>query len=275
MHETLRCLVNGEPASQVPVTDRGLQFGDGVFETIAVIDSQPVWLERHLERLSDGCQRLRFSSLPDIQLLATEASELCTGEPEAVLKIIVTRGSSTSGYSVPHDSIPNRILILKPAARHASDPARSGIHTGFCKQRLASQSTLAGIKHLNRLEQVLARMEFEDRWQEGLMMDSAGHVVEGTMSNLFLVRDRILITPSLDSNGILGITREAIMEIAARNDIACEVRDVVPEELIEADELFVCNSLIGIWPITRLEDHRLAVGNITRHLQQVLREAMC
>ena len=275
MHEDIRCRVNGEPVSQVTVTDRGLQFGDGLFETIAVLDGKPVWLQRHLDRLSDGCQHLRFSSPPDMQLLADEAVEFCAGQQQAVLKIILTRGSSTGGYSVPKGATPNRIMLLKSASRHSSEPAETGIHAGICQQRIAASTTLAGIKHLNRLEQVLARMECEGRWQEGIMLDTSGHVIEGTMSNVFLVRDSVLVTPVLDNAGIRGITRDMIMEIAASNAMANIERNVSPEELFEADEIFVCNSLIGIWPVVQIDEHRLNIGDVTRHLQQTLTEVMC
>jgi 4-amino-4-deoxychorismate lyase len=107
------------------------------------------------------------------------------------------------------------------------------------------------------------------------MRDTDGYVIEGTMSNLFMVRDRVLITPDLDKAGIRGITRDVLLEIAAGSGIACQPGNVLLPELFDADELFVCNSLIGVWPVSRLEDHTIAVGDITRQLQQALKEAMC
>jgi 4-amino-4-deoxychorismate lyase len=275
MPDHIAALVNGEQVDHLPVTDRGLQFGDGLFETIAVRDGQPVWLNPHLARLIDGCQRLKFSILPDTETLRQEASDLCRDHKEAVLKIIVTRGNSTQGYSAAQAMNPNRIMILKTDMRHAPDTAREGIQLGICRQPLAINPALAGIKHLNRLEQVLARIECEAQWQEGLMLDTNGFVIEGTMSNLFLIRDGILITPSLERTGINGITRDAILEIANKNDIVCQVRDVLPEELNDIEEMFVCNSLIGIWPVVQLDDLHLSIGAVTRKLQQLLAEAMC
>ena len=267
--------VNGEPVDHLPVTDRGLQFGDGLFETIAVRNGRPVWLEQHLLRLIDGCQRLRFSNLPDSEILRQEASDLCCVQKDAVLKIMVTRGNSIQGYSTAGVTNPNRIMILKTDARHTSNASQEGVHVGICRQPLAINPALAGIKHLNRLEQVLARIECEEHWQEGLMLDSNGFVIEGTMSNLFLIRDGMLITPSLERTGINGITRDMILSIAQRNGIACQIRDVLPEELNVADEIFVCNSLIGIWPVVQLVDHQWLIGSTTRKLQQLLAEVMC
>lgn len=259
----------------MPVTDRGLQFGDGLFETIAVRDGQPVWMSSHLSRLIDGCQRLQFSVLPDTEILRQEAAELCRNQKEAVLKIIVTRGSSSQGYSTAGTTHPNRVMMLKAKARHATGAAQEGIHIGICHQTLAINPALAGIKHLNRLEQVLARIECEQHWQEGLMLDSEGHVVEGTMSNLFLKRDGILITPSLERTGINGITRDVLLELAKKNDIPHHVCDVLPGELNDAEEMFVCNSLIGIWPVVQLNQQQFAIGTTTRKLQQLLTEVMC
>lgn len=268
-------LVNGVPADKVDVTDRGLQFGDGVFETIAVQNGHPVWLERHLARIRAGCQQLKFQTIPEPELLSDEVCGLCRGHEQAVLKMIITRGYSFGGYGTADGSTPNRVMILKPGVRHSQNTAREGIHAGICQQRIASHPVLAGIKHLNRLDQVLARIECQGRWQEGLMLCEDGHVVEGIMSNLFLVRDDVLITPGLDRAGIRGLARDAIIDIASRNGMDIEIREVQPAELDDAAELFVCNSLIGIWPITRLENYRYPIGPQTSWLQQELAEAMC
>ena len=274
MTEAVDSLVNGVPAGVLPVTDRGLQFGDGVFETIAVRDGRPVWLRDHLDRLHEACQRLRFRRSPDLPQLEQEAMQLCRGQDEAVLKIIVTRGCSGSGYRTA-DGEPNRILLLNEGSRHNAIVARVGIEAGICQQRLGVNPTLAGIKHLNRLEQVLGRMECEGRWQEGLMRDPEDNIVEGTMSNLFLVSGDRLVTPSLARAGVEGITRARILAIARRMGIHCDIRDVSADELATIDGMFVCNSLIGIWPVTRFEGRSLPIGDLTGELQQRLLESMC
>jgi 4-amino-4-deoxychorismate lyase len=270
-----RCLVNGEATQYLTVFDRGLQFGDGVFETVAVRDGRLLWWQRHLQRLSDGCERLGFT-VPEADLLYDEAQSLVAESAHAALKIMITRGNGMHGYHVAPGATANRILLLRAGRGDQSAHSEQGIRIGICQLRLADNPTLAGIKHLNRLEQVLARRQVDEAgWQEGIMLDQHGNLVEGTMSNLFLVRDGLLMTPPLERCGIRGITRDVILEIAAADGIATEVRELQDEILEVADELFVCNSLIGIWPVIDIAGKCLDIGPLTRRLQRLHGEALC
>jgi len=148
---------------------------------------------------------------------------------------------------------------------------REGVQVRFCTTTLARQPALAGLKHLNRLEQVLARNEWQDaQIAEGLMLDENGNVIEGTMSNLFMLQDDILYTPDLSACGVAGIMRETILELARNTDMTVRVTNITKDHLCEADEIFLTNSLIGIWPVNRINKQTFAVGEISRRLQMLI-----
>lgn len=263
-------LVNGQSVSVIPVSDRGLLYGDGVFETLAVRNGYPLFWEDHLARLKRGCKVLGLPD-PDAMLLRQEADALTGGVHRSVLKLIVTRGSGGRGYRMPEKIRPTRIVALHPWPDYPDTFANTGVRVRLCAMRLGHNPVLAGIKHLNRIEQVLARAEWEDEnILEGLMLDQAGHLIEGTMSNVFLVRRNRLVTPDLVHCGVQGIVRSRVLALAATDGIEVEVREVRPHELYEADEVFICNSVIGILPVTGIEDQRLAAGVLTANLQQQL-----
>lgn len=182
----VRMLINGQDSTTLSAQDRGLLYGDGLFETIAIRNGAPLRWERHLQRLMLGCERLGIPC-PDVTTLTLESLDLCKGHDRAVLKLIVTRGVGGRGYRAPAQLQPTRILARHPWPDYP-DHARDGVRVRLCDMRLAQQPALAGIKHLNRLEQVLARAEWNDEdIAEGLLFDREDHVIEATMSNLFLV----------------------------------------------------------------------------------------
>jgi 4-amino-4-deoxychorismate lyase len=244
-------LINGEPREHIAATDRGLHYGDGVFETLAVRNGRPQLWHAHIERLLDGCSRLRIPQ-QDISLLSDEVAQVCEGQQQAVVKLIVTRGSGGRGYRFPDSPHPLRLVMRYPWPGYAIPD--EGIRLRLCQTPVSCNPVLAGIKHLNRLEQVLARGEWSDEAiQEGVMLDSDGYVVEGTMSNLFGVRDGVLLTPDLGRCGVAGVMRRQVLALAKEQGIRCEQVRLRADELTAVDELFVTNSLIGIWPVARLE----------------------
>jgi 4-amino-4-deoxychorismate lyase len=265
-------LVNGCSADCLSTQDRGLLYGDGLFETMAVHDGRVVHWSRHIARLRAGCERLDIR-MPDRELLAAEVDELCSEARHAVLKLVVTRGAGGRGYRPDTAAVPTRVLQLHPYPAWPAGLARTGVTVRICRMRLASNPALAGIKHLNRLEQVLARAEWDDpAVGEGLMLDTHDRLIEGTMSNLFVVRAGRLLTPALTRCGVAGITRSRILEQAAMAGIDTDVCDIARDELEQADELLLCNSLIGIWPVTRVDFLDYPVGQVTRLLQARLAE---
>jgi 4-amino-4-deoxychorismate lyase len=261
--------VDGEPRSELSALDRGLAYGDGVFETLAVVDGGPRDLERHLRRLRDGLQRLGIGGLDDATL-AAETRDMCLGVARGVLKLIVTRGVGGRGYRPPEAARPTRIVSLHPWPDYPASYAETGVEVRVCRTRLGLNPGLAGIKHLNRLEQVLARAEWDDECQEGLMLDLDGRVIEGTMSNVFVIRDDALLTPAVDRAGIAGIIRERVIEHAGRLGIPCRIEAVSLDQVYTGQGLFLCNSIIGIWPVRRLEGKDFTLPTMTRELIQGL-----
>jgi len=263
-------LINGEHKQHIDSVDRGLQYGDGLFETIEVKQSRPLFLEQHLQRLQLGCERL-YIPCPDLDLLRQEAYRLCHESGQSVLKIIVTRGCGGRGYRQPAEIKPTRILSLHPYPEYPCAYDQQGISVRFCQTRLGRNPALAGIKHLNRLEQVLARAEWSDPdIQEGLMLDDDENVIEGTMSNLFYFKQGSWYTPSLAEAGVAGIMRGLVIKLLAEQASEVVVGTVSRSALFEAEELLVCNSIIGIWPVTKLEQLQLPIGPETKRLQQHL-----
>lgn len=245
-------LINGNPTEKISVMDRGLQYGDGLFETIAVVNGKPRLWKRHMVRLARGEQRLKLPA-QDKNKVLEEASSLISGQGRAVIKLVVTRGQGGRGYRPSSAPETSRILSLHPWPDCPSSWYEKGIALRVCRTRIGHSKILAGLKHLNRLEQVLARQEWDDpRIPEGLMLDENGHVVEGTQSNLFFLKDGLLFTPSLANAGVAGIVRELVLEIAKELGIDCRVTTVRLADVSSADALFITNSLLGICPVSSL-----------------------
>ena len=262
-------LVNGQVTSELAVADRGLHYGDGLFETIAVFAGKPELYERHLKRLEAGCRRLVIE-VPSRKVIDEEVARLCRYLSCGVLKIIITRGSGGRGYRPPLFP-PTRILSIHPWPDHPKCFATEGIILRLCSTPLGINPALAGVKHLNRLEQVLARSEWDDpEIPEGLMLDYQGYVIEGTMSNLFIVRKGRLQTPDLGHCGVAGVMREFILEQAIALGMGVAVRALTLADLKQAEELFVCNSLIGLWPVRRFEQYGYPLGPLTLRLRRLL-----
>lgn len=258
-------LVNGQATGLDPA-DRGLAYGDGLFETMAARDGRIRWLGLHLDRLEEGCRRLEIPA-PPRALLTEEIEAHCPREGRAVVKLIVTRGSGARGYPPPEVASPTRVLAILPWPEYPDSHYRDGIRMRTCRLRLCENPALAGIKHLCRLEQVLLALELRgDAVQQGLVLDAAGHVVGGTAGNVFVVAHGELGTPSLARCGIKGVMRRAVLEASRTLGIRAEERDVTVDELQNADEVFVTNSLFGIWPVTSLDGRTYSVGPITELL---------
>jgi 4-amino-4-deoxychorismate lyase len=246
-------LVNGRAAQHIDSADRGLQYGDGLFETIACRDGQACWLALHLQRLQQGCARLRLA-FDGFEPLRAEIGELAAGQRRCLVKVIVTRGSATRrGYAPAGDEQPTRIV-----SRHdwPATPVRGerGFQVGVSEVTLGINPLLAGLKHLNRLEQVLAQMARDAAaFDEVLMLSAAGQVIGGSMSNVFLADDSGLFTPDLSGCGVAGIMRRVVLEAAARLGQRVCVRAVAPSELATVREAFVTNVRLGVQSVRVLE----------------------
>ncbi|MBE8215311.1 MAG: aminodeoxychorismate lyase [Endozoicomonadaceae bacterium] len=255
--------------THLPITDRGLAYGDGLFETMRVHQKKIIFQDLHWERLKQGCSTLKFNVKWDH--LAKQQHHILNQiqVTEGILKLIVTRGSGRRGYD-PHDATPRAIWQFFPEVKRDIEKLTQGIVLFPCKTRLAHQPSLAGMKHLNRLEQVLARQEWRDpMYTEGLMRDFNGHCIEGTMSNLFIVHHDTLITPDLKQCGVAGIMREWILNHSKIN-IKQSIHIISEQTLSAASEIFMCNSIMGIWPVKQYKKNQYKPGLITRQLQKKL-----
>ncbi|WP_445003186.1 aminodeoxychorismate lyase [Halomonas mongoliensis] len=228
-----------------PLDDRGAAYGDGLFETILVRDRRPLLWDEHLARLARGCHVLGIPMPAEHELAAPLAE---AGEGLAVLKLTLTRGSGGRGYRPPTDPAPRLRWQLSPFAPQESR-WEEGVRIRHCRLRLGIQPLLAGLKHLNRLENVLARAEWsDDAIAEGLLCDGEGRLVEATAMNLFWQREGRLETPRLARCGVAGTLREALRERLAIAEV-----DVGPEALLAAEAVWLANSVQGAWPVVRLD----------------------
>jgi 4-amino-4-deoxychorismate lyase len=249
----------------LPANDRGLAYGDGLFETMRVHRGGVPWFDRHWTRLAEGAARLRMG-LPERALVETSARGLLAGCDDGVLKLLVTRGAGGRGYGLPVGAEPTWIL-----SRHPLPPkARAeGQRLRWCDTRLAAQPLLAGIKHCNRLEQVLARGEWTgDAWDEGLVRDTADNVVSATSANLLALRDGRWRTPRVDRCGVAGICRGWLLQEGLAEEAALSVDDIEG-----ADAVVLCNAVRGILPVAWLGDRAWpahpAVHELRRRLAAV------
>lgn len=265
-------LLNGERKHCIDFADRGFQYGDGLFETIEVRNGAPLFLDDHLARLHTGCKRLLIPCI-DPAMLEQEIRQFCSEVKQAVVKLIVTRGQGGRGYRLPESVQPSRLLSLHPYPDYPDSFYQAGVVVRVCKLRLGCNPALAGIKHLNRLEQVLARAEWDDEGiQEGLLLDYSGFVVEGTMSNVFYIKQGVLITPLIDQCGVRGVMRDIIISLAKQLSVQVQEKSCTLAELQQADEIFLTNSIIGLWPVRQLQKRSYSIGGLTRKLQSELQQ---
>ena len=262
-------LINGERKNTLAVSDRGLHYGDGLFETIEVIHEKPVFLAQHLARLKTGCKILKIP-FPAENLLLDEITQVCTAVDRGVVKLMLTRGSGGRGYRQPDPIQVTRLIALHPFPDYPESHQTQGIKACFCKLRLGLNPALAGLKHNNRLEQVLARAEWFDEFQEGLMLNLNEHVIEGTMSNLFIVKGQVIYTPEIKLSGIKGVMRKIVIKLAKQHNIALQKTLLTREFVLAADEIFLTNSVMGVWPVKSLEDKVYPVGAMTQTIMAYL-----
>lgn len=277
----MRALVDGKACDRLPLDDRGLAYGDGLFETIRFVAGQaPLW-RGHMARLARGGRRLRLA-LPGPDELIAQAGQLAGGD-DCLVKIILCRRGGR-GYA------PASVAMPAPAGaadRLAADPVRCivarqplpqvpgrtyarGLRLRWCRLRLAVQPALAGLKHLNRLEQVLARSEWRDpQIDEGLLCDAGGRVVSALSANLFLVRDGRLLTPRLHRCGVAGVARSWLLA-RARRWLPVAETDIDPAQVDSAEEVFLSNAVRGVMPVAQLGRRRWQPGPVTRRLGYTL-----
>lgn len=275
LNTAIRTLVNGSDADSIGLIDRGFQFGDGVFETMVWNHGRIELLTAHANRLQQGCDRLGIEPAPLAKTLQKDIHRVCEDLDQAVVRVFVTRGNSPRGYRIPADIQPNIVVGSYPWPKSMSPGSSRAYRVKVCDYRLARQPELAGIKHMNRIDQIMATREIAAGYDEGLLCDSADLLISGTMTNVFLVQDDTLVTPALDNCGIKGVMRYHILQLAEKMNIPYKIHEIPVDRLQQVSEVFVSNSLLGIRPVTGM-DHKEyeAPGRITKRLMTELAESL-
>ena len=257
-------LINGVTADYLNINDRAIHYGDGLFETILCSENKLLYWSQHYLRLQRSAQRLKLRC-PDEDVLLGDIRSLLKlnetpGSKVCSIKIIITRGSSDRGYVIPKKTNEKRIVLMSALAADYSSLLSGELLSGelyICKNQVSINESLAGLKHLNRLENVLARNEWNDtannQFIDGLMLNARQQVIEGSMSNVFAIKENNLYTPDLSQSGVNGIMRDMIIAAAGRNNIQLSIRNLTLEDLYEMEEIFISNSLMGIRSVNKIE----------------------
>ena len=255
-------IINGEVKSNVSIFNRNMQYGDGLFETCVAKDNKVLFWDNHFSRLNNGCDRLNIKKISNLVWLEDIKKALSlSSEKNCIVKLILSRGNSLRGYSYSKDIEPVRVVIVsqmneyKTKETYSLEFAISGFH---------SNPNLAGIKHCNRLEQILARTNMMA--DEAIMLDENQSVVSVTQGNIYLICGNKLITPKLKRCGVIGSRRSIILELSRLTNLEVREDDISIKQLEKANEVFVSNSLIGIQPVTSIGDYYLTNNLITEKI---------
>ena len=246
-------LINGSFDHTISPFDRGFAYGDGVFRTLVMREGSPENWPLHYQKLVADCAAINIVC-PSADLLMSDLQQLFLLDETAVAKIIVTRGEGNRGYTPPAITAPMRVVVKSPMSHYPEVRFADGVNLAVCETRLALQPRLAGIKHLNRLENVLARMEWHSPdIADGIFLDTNDNVIECTAANIFARFGDTLITPSLTQCGVAGVTRQRIIELAHTLALKIVVETLHIEKLLLADEVIICNSLYGAWQVKTIQ----------------------
>ncbi|WP_088328395.1 aminodeoxychorismate lyase [Lacimicrobium sp. SS2-24] len=265
-----KVLVNGQCQDHLPVADRAVQYGDGVFTTIKVENGKPQLAARHYTRLKHGLLQLNIS-YPDFAALETEVDSLADDIGQGVLKVLISRGQGGRGYQAPSSPKPLRILSVHDIPEHYAQWQDAGIRLGLSQHTLACQPQLAGIKHLNRLEQVLVKQETtEPEVDDVLVCDTQGMMVECSASNLFWQSNGIWYTPDLSEAGVDGVMRQHLLARFRDKGIMVNQVAAPPCVLKCAQAVFICNSLMGMVPVTRFQSTAYDIKKVKQLSREML-----
>lgn len=258
--------------------NRAAQFADGLFETMMVNHGEIVGLKYHVTRLSAGLKRLDIKS-PSSNLagmlssFAHKLSEL-SGVKSGVLKVIISRGDSARGYGYVETIQPHVTAFYNEQPVLSDHIYTQGVVVECLQTQCAIQPQLAGIKHLNRLENVLAKKELGNRAFEGLMFNHLGFAIEGTSSNVFFEKDNQLFTPDLTLSGVAGVMRECVLSFAQSHKIKINLDNISVTQLERFSQGFICNSVMGIVPISSLDGRSLEIGPVTQSIQDAWKDGV-
>ncbi|MEH6452338.1 MAG: aminodeoxychorismate lyase [Psychromonas sp.] len=259
-------LINGIETTKIAATDRGLAYGDGLFSTVKIESGVVQLWDYHLKRMQLGAQKLFFPAI-DWLLLTNEVENLATTllqHSHAIIKVILTRGSGGRGYSITGCDSPQRILSVHAFPQHYQQWQEQGIKVVQCTQTLSLNRQLAGLKTLNRLEQVLIKHELESiNALEGIVCDNNGDVIEACSANVFIYVDKQWLTPKLDHAGVAGVKRQQLLDLAKNAGISIIEKTIKPEHFFTAQAACLTNALMGIVPITQYQSYCYPADSFT------------
>lgn len=241
-------------------------YGDGVFRTLQIKQGSPLCWQRHYQKLKQDSTTLGLNCPEPEEILADFSGQL-----DCIAKIIITRGSATRGYASPAVASETRITSFSPTPSYPLTHSIQGVAVHLCKIRLGHQPVLAGVKHLNRLENVLAANECQQAGlAEGILLDEQGWVISGTRSNLFSIRNGSLYTPDLGQCGVAGVQRDRVLNWATEQNFPYKIQPISLDDLLLSDEIFLVNSVFGLWPISHLGNYQRTSHPVSWVIQQWL-----
>lgn len=282
-------LINGVLNRSVEVFDRGFMYGDGLFETIRVVKGDPFLWDYHTNRLVEGCKKLSLPVDSDLILrlrlgLERVVKEAGRHAETCIVKIVISRGVGGRGYQVPDKVQLTEVIICYPAPDYPLTYSLEGIELRTCHHRLSENPSLSGIKHLNRLDQVLAsrelqefeaqRAESEAPALEGLMLDQSGQVIECTKSNILLFEQGGIVSPDTRLCGVDGVAKNYIFDCAKKLGLSTRIDNVLPSSIPEFEGMAITNSVLGIWPVCRLDGVKLPISPLVYEIQRLLNEKL-
>ena len=261
-------LINGAKQSKISIFNRNIQFGDGLFETCVVENKKILFWVNHFARLNRGCEQLKISKVDESIWLSDikKALSLCSYD-RCVVKLILSRGESLRGYGFEDDIKPVRAVIVSEFQKATLN---NSFCLEYCQSGYDSNPKLAGIKHCNRLEQVLARPGLKS--DEGIMLDENHNVISVTQGNIYAIHGNTLITPKLDKCGVEGTRRAVILDLAKPLGIKVKVDTLSVKELGQADEVFISNSILGIQSISQIGVICFGESPITKKIKDAFTE---
>lgn len=273
MTATPKYIVNGRLDAQVSPLDRGFSYGDGVFRTMRMTAGSVASWPIHYSKLVEDCNRIDIVC-PSSDLLHADIQRLNDDEvADAVIKIVVTRGEGTRGYALPALAQPNRVVIKSAYPQYPASNFSQGVSLHLCQLRLGHQPQLAGIKHLNRLENILARMEWNSSaYADGVLQDIDGNIIECTAANLFIRSGKDLVTPDLAMCGVAGITRQRILQLSESLGLNVHIGRISMADMMSADEILICNSLYGAWQVIDFNQRQWLGQPLASTIRELLQE---
>ena len=256
-------IINGKEQSNISIFNRNFQYGDGLFETCVVNNNQILFWEKHLSRLDIGCRKLKIKNIEEeIWLKDIKKALSLTSKKKCVLKLILSRGNSQRGYSYSDDILPVRVVIV---SEMKNVQAKESFSLEYASSGYHSNPNLAGIKHCNRIEQILARSSLKR--DEAIMLDENQNIISVTQGNIYFIFGQSLVTPKLDRCGVIGSRRSLILELAESIELNVEEGNVSMNDAKKADEAFISNSIMGIQSVNSIEEYQLTKRLVTKQIK--------